>query len=116
MKIRTAILLFALVLSVGCASKKGRINLQTDPPGAEVYVKGEKVGETPVSFDYDYRVPGSLEISKDDYYTISEVLSKAWIRNEFQRGNYKEAEVMMGTTGYLKLPSDILYIWAVRSE
>lgn len=95
MKIRTPILLLTLVLSVACASKKGRINLQTEPPGAEVYIRGEKVGETPVSFDYDYRTPGGLEISKDGYYTISEVLSKAWIRNEYQRGNYKEAEVIM---------------------
>jgi len=95
MRIRATIILLVLGLSVGCTSKKGRINLKTDPPNAEVYVKGNKVGETPIGFDYDYRILSNLEISKDGYYSISEVLSKAWILNEYRRGNYKEAIVMM---------------------
>ncbi len=95
MRIRATIILLVLGLSVACTSKKGRINLRTDPPSAEVYVQGNKIGETPIGFDYDYRTLSNLEILKDGYYPVSEVLSRAWIMNEYRRGNYKEAIVMM---------------------
>ena len=76
MKVKTTLLLIMLALSVGCTAKKGIINLASEPSGAEVYVGGSKVGETPTNFYYDYRYSKTLTIKKDGYRTQSEALGE----------------------------------------
>ena len=61
MQVKTALFILVLAFSVGCTSKKGRIKLNTEPEGAEVYVGGTKVGETPTSFDYDCCINQSIQ-------------------------------------------------------
>jgi hypothetical protein len=95
MKIKTTFIFIVLVLSVGCTYRKGRINLQSDPPGAEVYVGGTKIGETPVTFDYVCCFFEELEIVKDGYEPQKEILNKLWIKEEATRGGYGQAKLMM---------------------
>jgi hypothetical protein len=63
-----ALALFSLVLATGCSSPGGVSNLfpsagdnpmkiESDPPGAEVYVMGEKVGVTPLQITRDQVFP-----------------------------------------------------------
>jgi len=95
MKIKTTFIFLVLVLSVGCTYRKGRISLQSDPPGAEVYVGGTKIGETPVTFDYVCCFFEELKIVKDGYEPQKEILNKLWIRNEARRGGYGETKLVM---------------------
>jgi hypothetical protein len=95
MKFKTTFILIVLVLSVGCTYRKGRISLQSDPPGAEVYIGGTKIGETPVTFDYVCCFFEELEIVKDGYEPSRELLSKLWIKEEARRGRYGETMLVM---------------------
>jgi hypothetical protein len=95
MKIKTTFIFIVLVLSVGCTYRKGRISLQSDPPGAEVYVGGTKIGKTPVTFDYVCCFFEELEIVKDGYEPQKEILNKLWIKEEATRGGYGQAKLMM---------------------
>lgn len=95
MKTKTTIIIIVLLLSVGCTYKKGRISLQSDPPGAEVYVGGAKVGETPTTFDYLCCYLKELKIVKDGYEPRRETLSKLWIKQEARRGGYGETRLVM---------------------
>ena len=99
MKVKTTLLLIVLALSVGCTSKKGIIDLGSEPSGAEVYVGGTKVGETPTRFYYDYRYPKRLMLMKDGYRTQSETLSELWIINEHEKGNYTETRRTIDENG-----------------
>ena len=95
MKTKTTIIFIVLLLSVGCTYKKGRISLQSDPPGAEVYVGGTKVGETPFTFDYVCCLPEELEIVKEGYEPRRELLSKQWIKEEATSGRYGETRLVV---------------------
>jgi hypothetical protein len=95
MKTKTTIVLIVLLFSVGCTHKKGRISLQSDPAGAEVYVGGTKVGETPMTFDYLCCSLKELKIVKDGYEPRREILSKQWIKQEARRGGYGETRLVM---------------------
>jgi len=95
MKIKTTFILILLVLSVGCTYRKGRISLQSDPPGAEVYVEGTKIGEAPITFDYVCCFFEELEIVKEGYEPQKEILNKLWIKEEATRGGYGQAKLMM---------------------
>jgi len=80
----------ALVLTIGCTSKRGLIELQTRPPGATVYLNQAKQGTTPVEFEYDFRLPATLKIEKENYYPEQESLNERWVVDEFMKGNYSE--------------------------
>ena len=95
MKTKTTIILIVLLLSVGCTYKKGRISLQSEPAGAEVYVGGTKVGETPITFDYLCCSLKELEIVKDGYEPRREILSKLWIKQEARSGGYGETRLVI---------------------
>jgi len=95
MKNKTTIILMLLMLSVGCTHKKGSISLQSDPPGAEVYVGGIKVGETPITFDYLCCSLKELKIVKDGYEPRREILSRLWIKHEANKGGYGETNLVM---------------------
>ena len=95
MKVKTALLLFVLAFSVGCTSNKGRIRLNTEPDGAEVYVGGTKVGETPTSFDYECCINQELLIIKDGYYPLKENLNKYWLRYEYNYGRFGKKKLMI---------------------
>lgn len=95
MKVQTALLLFVLAFSVGCTSHKGRIRLNTKPDGAEVYVGGTKVGETPTSFDYECCINQKLLILKDGYDPVEETLNKYWLRYEYNYGRFGKKKLII---------------------
>jgi hypothetical protein len=95
MKTKSTIILIVLMLSAGCTHKKGRISLQSEPAGAEVYMGGTKVGETPMTFDYLCCSLQELKIVKDGYEPRREILSKLWIKQEASRGRYGETRLVM---------------------
>jgi TolB-like protein len=95
MQVKTALLILVLAFSVGCTSKKGRIKLNTEPEGAEVYVGGTKVGETPTSFDYDCCINQELLIVKDGYHPVKETLNKYWLKYEYNYGRFGKKKLMI---------------------
>jgi len=94
-----ALLFFsAVVLFMGCTSKRGIIALRTRPAGADVYLNQLKVGVTgnlPLEFEYDFRQPATLNIEKEGYYPESEMLGETWIVREYQKGTYMEGKFII---------------------
>jgi TolB-like protein len=95
MQVKTALFILVLAFSAGCTSKKGRIKLNTEPEGAEVYVGGTKVGETPTSFDYDCCINQELLIVKDGYHPVKETLNKYWLKYEYNYGRFGKKKLMI---------------------
>ena len=52
---------------VGCVDRKFRI--ETDPPGADVYLDGVLIGKSPVVIPFDFHVTHEVRIEKKDYWT-----------------------------------------------
>lgn len=67
-KIRLAAIACAL-LATGCVSR--RVTIRSNPPGALVEVDGERLGFTPVSFDFDYYATREITLSKVGYETLT---------------------------------------------
>lgn len=104
--------IFAILLSVGCLAilsgcdlkssltRKGSIDVQSTPAGAEVYLNGELKGITP------YEIRGlaagnhPLEIRKDDYDQV--------VRNvRLEAGQNKKLDIeLVAATGLLLVESD----------
>ena len=58
-----------LLAATGCVSR--RVTIRSDPPGALVEVDGERLGFTPVSFDFDYFATREITLSKAGYETLT---------------------------------------------
>ena len=76
---RKILALFSLLLAAGCSSAGGAgnlfaaagdkpIKLESIPPGAEVYVMGEKVGVTPLNISRDKVFPNLYPREKESLY------------------------------------------------
>lgn len=65
----------ALVLLSGCATVMDggpdRVNVNSSPPGANVYVDGKHVGTTPTTVALDRGQSGLIEFRKDGYETTT---------------------------------------------
>ena len=61
--------LSAVASITGCVSR--RVTIRSDPPGALVEVDGERLGFTPVSFDFDYYATREITLSKVGYETLT---------------------------------------------
>mgnify|MGYP005848815013 CR=1 FL=1 len=67
----TPSMILTLALTSGCAwwgPEPGQVQVQSDPPGADVYVMGEKVGVTPISVPQEVIVPVTYPAAKQDLY------------------------------------------------
>ncbi len=95
-KLLILLLVASLVLSAGCTSSRGVIDLNSRPREAVVFVDGVKQGLTPVQFEFDLKVPVRLELVKDGYFSESEMLNQAWVVREIRKGNYSEGNYMVG--------------------
>lgn len=93
--VATAFLFLASILIIGCTSKRGLIELNTRPPGADVYFNQTKMGTTPLEFEYDFRAPATLKIEKEGYYPERESLCEGWVIREYQKGNYMEGQFVI---------------------
>lgn len=65
-----------VALASGCApmgTKPGRIDVSSDPAGADVYVMGEKAGVTPLTVDQDAIFPLTYPAEKQALYGVVEL-------------------------------------------
>ena len=85
----------ASTLIIGCTSKRGLIELNTRPPGADVYFNQAKLGTTPLEFEYDLRTPATLKIEKEGFYPERESLGEGWVIREYQKGNYMKGRFVI---------------------
>lgn len=58
----------AVCLLDGCVSR--RATIRSNPPGALVEVDGQRLGFTPVSFDFQYYATREITLSKVGYETL----------------------------------------------
>jgi hypothetical protein len=67
------------LLVTGCAHQA---RIETDPPGAEVYVNGERAGTTPADIDDDagWRREDELTLRKDGYEPTQVTLTQGSLR------------------------------------
>ena len=77
----------ALLILSGCTSDTGIVRLYTEPSGAKYYIDGIEKGMTPAEFEWDMEQPILLEIKKEGYYPEKELMDKAWLKYQFNRGN-----------------------------
>lgn len=73
-----ALLLLAVLPLCGCVERL--IALRSDPDGAEVYVDGEKVGQTPIDVPYVWYGTREIVLEKRGYREIRErvALNPPW--------------------------------------
>jgi len=83
----------ALLILSGCTSDTGIVRLYTEPAGAKYYIDGIEKGATPAEFEWEMEHPILLEIKKDGYYSEKELLDKAWLKYQFNRGNIGKIQV-----------------------
>ena len=62
------VFILLLLLGSGCVSR--RVTIRSNPPGALVEVDGERLGFTPVSFDFTYYATREITLSKVGYETL----------------------------------------------
>jgi hypothetical protein len=103
----TVVVLSLILLIVGCTQKRGSIYLDTRPPGAAVYLDNVKKGETPLTFEWDAKIPSTLRIEKEGYYTETEQLNKLWLKKENYKGDYQKGYEAQGDTS--------ARVWKVRT-
>ncbi len=80
---------------LGCNPKVGLVVLDTNPQGATVYVNDMKVGDTPVTFEFDMDKPGTLRILKEGYQPKLEYLNASWVKSEYHQGHYGKGDYLI---------------------
>ena len=83
----------ALLILSGCTSDTGIVRLYTEPSGAKYYIDGIEKGVTPAEFEWDMEQTILLEIKKEGYYPEKELMDKAWLKYQFNRGNVGKIQV-----------------------
>jgi len=90
-----AMLAGALVAVLGCNPRVGLIVMDTYPQGATVYLNEAKVGETPVTFEFNMEKPVALRLVKEGYHPRTEVINVAWVKNEYRHGHYAKGDFVL---------------------
>jgi hypothetical protein len=67
----------ALLLAGGCVGVRRQLTVDSSPPGALVYLNGDEIGRTPVTYDFNYYGTMDLRLRKDGYETL-EATPKVW--------------------------------------
>lgn len=66
---RVALLLTLSVMLSGCVHRRMLVN--SSPPGATVFVDGERVGVTPAGLDFQYYGTREIKLVKDGYESLT---------------------------------------------
>jgi hypothetical protein len=97
-RVVVAFILCISLLGLGCNPRVGLITLDTKPQGAITYLNEQRVGETPVTFEFDMEKPVTLKLLKEGYQPKEEKITVDWVKSEFHRGNYSKGDyVVKGT-------------------
>ena len=67
----------AVLAAAGCAGVRRELTVESDPPGALVYLNGDEVGRTPVTREFLYYGTMDLRLRKDGYRTL-EARPRVW--------------------------------------
>lgn len=113
-----AVAMLAILIS-GCATLSGagkkEVTISSDPSGAQVYLNGDFVGETPVQHTVNPRDVPTLSIRKEGYKSAS--YSFKTVHNKKVRGNvalgplYFIGEGIDGmTSSYMTVEEDEVHI------
>jgi hypothetical protein len=65
---------WAILLAVsatGCVGVRRELTVESDPPGALVYLNGDEVGRTPVTREFTYYGTMDVRLRKDGYETLT---------------------------------------------
>lgn len=84
--------LVGLLLVFGCNPKVGIVAVNTNPPGATVYLNGVPSGETPMKFELDMEKPVTMRLLKEGYKPVEEKLTVNWVKSGYHQGNYSKGE------------------------
>jgi hypothetical protein len=74
---RLLLLVAPLLLAGGCVGVRRQLIVNSQPPGALVYLNGDEIGRTPVTYDFTYYGTMDLRLRKDGYETL-EATPKVW--------------------------------------
>lgn len=76
----TFALVFACMATLVCGCVERRFVVQTEPPGAQVFLNGEPLGATPVDYSYTYYGTYHFTLVKDGYETthIEQRVAPPW--------------------------------------
>lgn len=70
--IRASLLsLLALTAASGCTGVRRELTVESDPPGALVYLNGDEVGRTPMTREFTYYGTLDLQLRKGGYQTLA---------------------------------------------
>ena len=61
-----------LLLSVGCVGTRRELTVESEPPGALVYINGDEVGRTPLTHPFLYYGTMDVKLRKDGYETLED--------------------------------------------
>ncbi len=67
--------LFLMLLMLGGCVER-RLQLESDPPGALVFLNGEEVGRTPMSVPFDWYGRYEVAVRKEGYETLKD---RRWV-------------------------------------
>ena len=65
-------MLLPLVLSAGCVGVRRELTVESEPPGALVYLNGDEVGRTPLTYNFLYYGTMDVKLRKDGYETLED--------------------------------------------
>ncbi|MDO4628922.1 MAG: PEGA domain-containing protein [Planctomycetia bacterium] len=63
-------LVLCLTILTTCGCLRRRMTINSNPPGATVYVDGHQIGKTPVSTDFTYYGTRNIRLEMDNYQTM----------------------------------------------
>ena len=72
--LRPAVFLVLLVCAGGCVER--RLQLESNPPGALVFLNGEEVGRTPMELPFEWYGRYEVAVRKEGFETIKD---KRWL-------------------------------------
>jgi hypothetical protein len=66
-----------LLLAGGCVGVRRQLTVDSQPPGALVFLNGDEIGRTPVTYDFTFYGTMDVKLRKDGYETLEDA-PKVW--------------------------------------
>ena len=117
------IILLGIACLAGCATlfndKSPNVPIESNPTGAEVYVDGNYVGETPVSVELSIRREHTITFRKDGYkdksYQVSRLAGMGWVILDIL-GGLAPLIVDAATGDWFMLDTDHVKVLMIENE